>query len=78
MRFAKQGRAREIAKRLECVELAPALVRPANPKAPASWTHSMRLASLGAGSRPPRLSQAAPAGRKIGVNFCATRYGANS
>jgi len=41
--------------RLECVELAPALVRRGQPIAPASWTHSKRFATS-----TPRPNRAKP------------------
>jgi hypothetical protein len=37
------------AKRLECVELAPAFAAPGLMTAPASWTHSKRFAQFGCG-----------------------------
>src|SRR6267143_1724758 len=33
----------EVAKRMECVELAPAVARLSRPTAPASWAHSKRF-----------------------------------
>ena len=58
--------------RLECAELAPALVPPATPRAPASrwgsWTHSTRFASHGVGQRPPPRTGWA----RFGVRWQAT------
>jgi len=53
-----------VAKRLDCVELAPALVRRGQPIAPASRTHSKRFASHGAGSLPEALRTLRPPARK--------------
>ena len=51
-----QGRTKS-RQRLGCVELAPAFVPPAAPKAPASWTHSRRFAGHDAGRQPQRAGK---------------------
>ncbi len=56
--------------RLECVELAPAVVRPSQSESASKLDalHTLRESARRQANQ--RLRQAAPAGKKTGINFC--------